>query len=440
MRGSSDSLLASWMSAAFLTIICAIYVPALAATEDGWMNVNPARAMPKPVQDVWRAPLDKGLESFRVSWRDGATGSVSVVGGALRIVKSNSAGMVVVTAADAFDAKPGSTVQGFAACYDETPVDPDAAKAYIRLWSGKENLRWERRHFNGTTSDSPTFLQLMNTPDGHFTRKLCRTRANNSGKVTAAIIVEGAPSVTLWREWGAEDAAAADKAWKRMNSSRKPPDRSSTMADEAEFAAAIAADSEHSARMAKTVCGGVLEVDGRPVPPIIYKPTPFGHGVPFTGGGRALEDAGVDLQTVNVRLGVGFGRVGFWSTNGFDCAGAVRRVKDFMRSAPKSLFFVTIRCDAYPEYADEHPDEKWLRPDGSVVFGSCSQGQKKASPNPPPHTWPWVSNHSLVWRRDVKKLISAFVPASCVDSSICPQRFASRIFFARPTTKRRMPV
>jgi hypothetical protein len=84
-------------------------------------------------------------------------------------------------------------------------------------------------------------------------------------------------------------------------------------------------------------------------------------------------------------------------------------VKDFMRTAPRSIFFLTIRCDAYPEYADEHPSEKWIRPDGSVVYGSCSQGQKKALAKPPRNTWPWVSNHSLVWRADIKRLMTEFV-------------------------------
>ena len=379
------------------------------ALSQGWDNVNPSRTMPPPVQEVWRAPVEKGAAAFRVDWRDGAKGTFEVIDGAIRISKTNDVGSVVVMPAEPLSVAQGRLLQGYAACYGETPVDPMAAKAYIRLWSGKENMRWERRHFNGATADSPLFMQLVNTPPGHFTRKLCRTQAGASGRVTAAIVVEGPSSVTTWREWGIEDAVAADKAWKRVNASRAPPDRSGTLMDEAGFDAVLAADTEHSAHIAKTPVGGVLEIDGKPVPPIVYKPTPFGHGVPFTGEGRALEGAGVDLQTVNIRLGVGFGRIGFWSTNGFDCAGAVRRVKDFMRSAPHSLFFVTIRCDAYPEYSNEHPDEKWLRPDGSVVYGSCSQGQKRATPTPPPHTWPWVSNHSLVWRADVKRLMSQFV-------------------------------
>ena len=381
----------------------------LADIAEGWENSNPSRTMPAPVKKLWSAPFGEDISAFDVEWRGGAKGKVSVAGGALRIEKHNSGGMVVVTAKP-FDVPPGKIVQGYAASYIEGPADPETANAYIRMWSGRENLDWGRANFGKTATDSPLFKTLINTPPGEFTRKLCRTKTGKSGKVTAAIIVEGSPSVTVWRDWGCEDADAADKAWgKRTGDGRKPPDRSGTMIAESLFDAAIAADIDHCATMEKTPSGGELRIDGKPVPPVLYKPIPFGMGVPFTGEGKIFEESGVDLQVVNIRFGVGHGRIGFWSANGFDCAGAVRRVKDFMRSAPKSIFFLTLRCDAYPEYADEHPSEKWLRPDGTVVYGSCSQGQKKASTNPPKNTWPWVSNHSLVWREDIKRLMTRFV-------------------------------
>jgi hypothetical protein len=375
----------------------------------GWENANLERKMPSPVQELWRAPFAAGIGAFDVEWRGGAKGRVTVEDGALRIEKENDKGLVVVAVRD-ISLPPGQIVQGYAACYLEGSADPYGCKAYIRMWSGKENLNWVRKLFGATATDSPLFTDLVNTPSGGFIRKLCRAKSGNNGKVTAAIVVEGGASVTVWRGWGIENAAAADKAWKKRTAdARRPPDRSGTMIVEDAFDAALAKDTEHSALMAKTPSGGVLQIDGRAAAPILYKPIPFGMGVPFTGEGAVFEKSGVDLQVVNIRFGVGHGRIGFWSKNGFDCAGAVKRVKDFMRTAPRSLFFLTIRCDAYPEYADEHPGEKWLRSDGSVVYGSCSQGKKHATAVPPKNTWPWVSNHSLVWRNDVKRLMSIFV-------------------------------
>ncbi|MBQ3098545.1 MAG: hypothetical protein IJC66_10360, partial [Kiritimatiellae bacterium] len=82
----------------------------------GWENRNPERRMPEPAAELWRAPVEKGLEAFHVDWRDGAKGRVSVADGAIRIEKNNAAGKVVVTAAP-FPVKPGKLVQGYAACY-----------------------------------------------------------------------------------------------------------------------------------------------------------------------------------------------------------------------------------------------------------------------------------------------------------------------------------
>jgi hypothetical protein len=372
----------------------------------GWENRNPERRMPQPAAELWRAPFRQGESAFNVEWRQGAKGRVVFGEGEIRIEKANDTGMVVVSTK--LKALRGQLLQSYVACYCESPVDPFKGKAFIRMWSGSEDLNWDRKHYGRSATESPVYEDIVNTYPGQFTRKLCRARAGDSGEVTAAIVVKGAPSVTVWREWGVEDAVAADEKWHAETRKLSPPDRSATMIDEVAFDEAVAKDTEHCAEMVRTVDGGVLHVDSRRMPSIFYKPTPFGKGVPFTGEGGIFEKSGIDIQVVNIRFGVGHGRIGFWSKDGFDCAGALRRVKDFMRSAPNSLFLVTIRCDAYPEYASEHPDEAWITQDGSPVWGGCSSG-RKMSGRPAPNTWPWISNHSLVWRNDVKRLMTRFV-------------------------------
>ena len=375
----------------------------------GWENVNPERKMIAPVKEVWKAPFTKGMEAFRVEWQRDATGTVSIVDGALRIEKSNAKGAVIVELTEPFVARRGELLQGYAACYNETAVNPLEADAYIRMWSGKRNLSWDYTLFRGLQCKSPLFTKLVNTPSGHFTRKLCRVRVNDSGMVTAAVVVEGAPSVTVWRGWGAEDANLADKAYRKYAiHDRKTPDRLSTLIDEAQFDASLAADVEHTARIVKTEHCGVLEIDGRPASPILYKPRPFGHGNPFTSNARAFDGAGIRLQSLSIRLGEGVDCPGFWTKDGFDCAGAVACVKKFMRSAPDSLFIVSIHCDAYPEYSAEYPGEVWIRQDGTVVYGGNVHAETKPPAKPTPGTWPWISGHSLVWRRDVKRIMSEF--------------------------------
>ena len=85
----------------FAVLACQI----ASAAGEGWTGGNPGRAMPTPEKEIWRAPFGKGIDAFRVDWRDGATGRVSVADGALRIEKANADGMVVVTAAEKIDRK-----------------------------------------------------------------------------------------------------------------------------------------------------------------------------------------------------------------------------------------------------------------------------------------------------------------------------------------------
>ena len=101
------------ITATNLSVISSMIVPALCGTiafgapSDGWENAHPARRMPVPAKEVWRAPLEKGMDAFRVDWRDGATGTVAVADGALRIEKRNADGRVVVTAEPSPACPPG---------------------------------------------------------------------------------------------------------------------------------------------------------------------------------------------------------------------------------------------------------------------------------------------------------------------------------------------
>ena len=379
---------------------------------DGWDNVNPARRFPEPVDVRWTAPVREGERAFRVDWRKGAKGRVVFGADFIRIEKQNDSGSVVVTPREPVAAGKGEVLQAAAGVSVEGAVDPERSRGFLRIYSGRENLAWQRNACGGKASDAPQFKTFVNAAPGNETRQLARCVVDASGAAHPVIVVEGRRSVSVWRHWTVEGAKKADAAWhERTTERREAPDRSATLMDEAAFDRMLAQDGDHVARLVRREEGARLEIDGKGVPPVFYKPIPFGMGVPFTGEGKVFERAGVNLQVVNVRFGVGGGRIGFWSKDGFDVAGAVRRVKDFMRSAPESLFLLTIRCDAYPEYAAEHPDEIWRRRDGSPVYGTCSQGEKTPSAKPPPGKWLWVSNHSLVWRDDVKRHMTSFVAA-----------------------------
>ena len=378
----------------------------------GWDNLNPDRCMPKPDKVYWSAPYETGANGFDVSWRKGATGSVEFAADCIRVRKTNDRGLVVITPIESFEVSEGTELQAFVGVRTLNATDPDLARGYPRLWGGKENLAYFRDLDGPVSVESPLQEGLFSLASGMFVRKLCHFRADASGRATPAIVVSGTPSETEWFGWGVEDFAVAKKVWqKRSVKDREPPDRSATQVDEREFDARLVSDVEHTAAIRRIGDESRLLVDGKVVPPALYKPLSFGLRMPFTGEGKMFAESGIGLQTINVRLGGDDKRGGFWSRDGFDVAGALKYVKDAMRAAPDALYFVTIRLDAYPEYADEHPDEQWLFPDGSPVYGVYSAGEKKPSATPPKGMWKWVSNHSLVWRADVKRHLTTFIGA-----------------------------
>lgn len=384
-----------------------------AAGTDGWENADPARRIPEPAKLLWSAPLKDGADAFTVERTGGAEGEVEFRLDSIVIRKANGKGRIIVSPKEHPTFPAGTELQSCIAMRTLAGVDPEEARGYIRM-VGKT---WTLAHFRGLDkggmSQSPVLMEMVNGSPGMYQRKICRFIAEDC-PVRPVLVVEGAPSESEWRAWTIEDHVVAKAAWRRSAvTGRNPPDRSSTRIGEAEFDAALAADSDHAARIVKRGGGSALEVDGRIVPPVFYKPIPFGNGVPFTFEGRIFEEqAGIFLQTVNVRFGVGGDRIGFWSAGDrFDVTGAVRRVRDALRAAPKSLFLVTLRLDAYPEYVDEHPTEGWLLAGGHPVYGNCSFGLSRPCDKAPDGMWKWVSTHSAVWRADVKRHMGEFVNA-----------------------------
>ena len=412
-------------------IVTAIFVGLILSVlgTDGWENSEKSRTIPVPTKVLWSAPFAAGSEAFAVEKTEGAEGEVEFRQDSVVVYKTNDKGRIIVSPRNRPTFPAGMELQSSIAMSTLAGVDPQAARGYIRLVGRKMTLTHFRGLDKGGMSQSPVLMEMVNGSPGMYQRKICRFIAEGNA-VTPLLVVEGAASRSEWRGWTIEDHVAAKSAWRKTAVfGREPPDRASTMEDESKFDAALSADCEHTARVVTRGGSSALEVDGRIVPPVFYKPIPFGSGVPFTFEGRIFEEqAGIFLQTVNVRFGEGGGRVAFWSAGDrFDVSGAVRRVKDAMRAAPNSLFLVTLRLDAYPEYVEEHPDEAWLLAGGHPVYGNCSFGMSKPCDKAPDGMWKWVSTHSTVWQLDVKRHVAEFVKAlkaSGLDKRIIGVHFA----------------
>ena len=384
--------------------------------DDGWRNVCATRVLPPPVKGVWTAPIEKGAAAFSIEWREGATGTVSFVrtdrGPGLRIAKTTSGGYVVVAAKEPFAVPPGMKLRAYAGCASDN-ADCEYSYGFLRMYGKDEDLAF----FSGIKSygtGGPKMSCIANTPPGMPDRKLCHFIADDKvgTNITAAIVVAGAPSASVWTHWGVEDYTAANKAWWDAVRARKPPTGAKAtpaLTDEA-FDAAVAAEPDHTAKVVRQDGIARLLLDGRQVVPVFFKSS-NGEEVKGFYGGAKMAAAGMDLQSAGIRLGVTKKQEqGFWSKDGFDVKGAVVKIRQAMMRAPRAKYLLAVNLSAYPEFADEHPDEVWVNDKGRKVFGhNCHSAYSLPKEMDPKRHWYWMSNHSLVWRDAVNEQLTTLI-------------------------------
>ena len=384
----------------------------LATATSGWLGICPERAWPESTNRVWRAPFAEGAAAFSVRRLAGAEGTVDFLSDGVRIAKTNSRGAIVVVANRPFRHVGRSSPRVFANVH-EVSGDPLRSLGFLRIWSGKENLTTGYDPAYGST---PLNEHLIGTAPGGFLRKFAKpARESWAGPdFSCAIVVAGAPSSSVWRDWGAEDVLDADAAWKAYKNRlwrTGVRDHSKEISPEDAFAAGLAADSEHTAKVERRDGVSRLVVDGKIAEGVLYK----GYGGPFAYCGQRMQDkADLRLQMAAVTLG---GRKTndpgirpHWTRDGFDVTGAVERVRHHLRAAPESLFLLALSINPYPEFADDYPCERWIAPDGRPVRGhGCIVAWDQTAAAKDPKTWTLTSQFSPLWREKAKEFITALV-------------------------------
>ena len=392
--------------------ICVMAICAMAETE-GWTDIGSTRMIVPPTDVLWTAPAS--IADFRVEKRGGAEGTVEIVGQMLRISKTNGSGTLLVIARRPFAVTVGRKLRASVEVSVPMAV-PECSQGFIRMYGRRENLDFHPLDSRAFMRGGVRMTNLYCTAEGVWERKFahCEATAEEGTNVTCTLVVSGAPSVSMWREWCVEDADAAQGRWREYMAAHPPIDFAADRIPRAEFRARLEADTEHTATVRNI--GGVprLFVDGVETPPVIYKgklPRPWETNI-FTFAGRRLEREGVRLQTVTIRFGRTAGRAGFWTQDCFDAEGAAEYLEETMRAAPESLFIPTFHLDAYPEFSAEHPDEVWRSANGLPVFGNGGQAEKVTAHDPALEgRWPWISYHSISWREAVKTNLTALVAA-----------------------------
>ena len=365
----------------------------------GWENSNPDRKEFPATEAVWKAPAN----GFKVEMSGGAQGDVSLRAGEIRIRKKNNGGRITVTAPEA-RFKSGQVLR-FIADVEVKSSNPDEAKGWLSAAErGKtfkcDNNTGRKRLGSGGLRKSLMVNSVPGTPYRKYNHVLAA-----KGRLIPAIVVEGDASESVWRGWMAEDVDVAEVAWKRHLEKVRVPDRASEMMPDDAFSKELASDIEHTAEI-RTVDGrSVLYVDGKPSVPVVYREGSMFHppedAVTYAGG--PLVAKGVKIGIVNLSFHQ------YWSKSGFRAADAVERIRKGMRASNGAVMILGLKANVYPEFTQEHPDEVWIKADGSVVrgnMGSCCLNYSTTGEFNSTNTWPWISYASKVWQQAVKDAIS----------------------------------
>lgn len=386
-----------FVSLLVLGIVSSVMADSIPVTA-GWENSNPKRREFPATAAVWTVPKD----GLRVEMLGGAEGEVLFNRDEIKIRKTNNHGRIVVKAPETrFKAKQ---VLRFMADVEVNSAKPDYAKGWLSAAeAGKpfklENRTGRKRLGSGGLRKSLMVNSVPGTPYRKYNHILV---AKN--KLIPAIVVEGAASESVWRNWMAEDEDVAAESWARHLDKVRVPNRASEMMSDDKYTAMLASDIEHTAEI-RTVDGrSVLFVDGKASVPVVYREGTMFHppegSVTYAGGPLVLQ--GVNIGVVTLTMS------DYWSEEGFAAKDAAMCIRKAMRAANGAVTILGIKANIYPGFTRKYPNEVWIKSDGSVVYGnagSCCLNYSTTGEFNSTNVWPWISYASQVWQQAVKDAV-----------------------------------
>ena len=373
----------------------------------GWENFNEKYQLTGKEKILWQEKFDGKLEDFDISFRDGAEGKVEIKNSALKIIKSNYSGYIVVKSKKPLKSEIGAALQTSIICSSRN-ADPEYAIGYLRLFGEKEDLSYFSK-LDGRGPGGPRMSKLINSPENSWIRKLAHLQlSEKSGDlITPAIVVAGSPSESLWDNWYIEDFNTAKEVF-RQNVGENFNFPAGEECDGKFFAEMLRNEIDHQAKIEVQDGLSKLVVDGKTVPPYFFIPF-AGHPGKESVNSKNMADAGVDLQFIIIHFGNDSKKQHFWTKDGFDVQGAVNKIRSAMRCAPDAKFLLTLTINPYREFADEFPEEVWSLYDGTPVYGSFIHSPQAIEAKKPERLFYWISMYSTVWRDAVKKNISLLI-------------------------------
>ncbi|MCQ2390721.1 MAG: LamG domain-containing protein [Kiritimatiellae bacterium] len=392
-------------------MITACLCATLLAVTAGWENICAERTEFPATPAIWKADFTQKT-NFVWELREGAQGTVVFESDGVRIKKTNTDGYIVVKA-QPFSVEKGDGVR-FSADHETLSADVDYSSGVLRYHGRKERLnldKAERKNFwNGGLQ---TMRGMPCTAPGMTYRKYGQCFCEDD-LLTPVIVVSGAPSESVWRNWFAEDLQEADDAWNEWRNNIPFAERAGDRIPAAELETRLAADRDHTAEIRRVDGVSRLLLDGEIVPASVYKGMHYefevGRDKGETFSGKPLDGSAVKLMVKAVRPGYHCDPDG----GNVDIKFLAAQIKSAMRLAPNSLFLVAVSGQAPADFVKKTcPQEAWIDEKGLPVMGlggSCMVGYLGSTKEQfDKGACMWPSPSSPTWRKWVNASIRALV-------------------------------
>jgi len=384
-----------------------------AVEREGWDNICKTRVLRERTDRIfWEADFSQGAEAFTVEMLKGAEGEVSFADGRMTVRKTNAAGHIVVKAKNPFSRPDGAKLKSFADA-EVSGADPLYSLAFPRILDSRKLLSacWSLDAERVFMGGGEKIAYLANTAPGVAERRFSNfiVSAKGGSDLVPALVIAGAPSITVWHRWGVEDYDAANSAWEKFRAAYTTAGAGKTnFEDSVLFDRRIADDVEHTAKIVKQDGRVRFLVDGKEEAPVIYK-NPYSWGYSwgdFDGRGFARE--GVRLQSFQV------GCARHWTNGVWNVEATMRDIRDMMRVSPEALVILSFNASAHPEFAEKHPDEIWRNPDGTPCVGKWEHMYSRhfSSKYKKPYRdgcWPWISHSSKVYLAYMNEVLGEII-------------------------------
>jgi hypothetical protein len=191
-----------------------------AVEREGWDNRCETRKLSERSNKIyWEADFAKGAEAFTVEKLKGAEGEVSFADGRMTVRKTNAAGYILVVAKEPFSSCAGTKLKSFADA-EVSGADPLYSLALPRIFDSRKRLSacWSLDAERTFMGGGEKIAYLVNTAPGVAERRFSNFIVDAKGgtNLSPALIIAGAPSVSVWHRWGVEDYDAANAAWEKF--------------------------------------------------------------------------------------------------------------------------------------------------------------------------------------------------------------------------------